>query len=59
MTYCNTNMAGNVITGKISNISWRIGKGSIIGASSVVNRSIPPYSIVAGVPAKIIKRRDV
>jgi acetyltransferase-like isoleucine patch superfamily enzyme len=32
-----------------------IGKGCIIGTQSVVNKSIPPYSIVVGAPAKIIK----
>lgn len=35
----------------------RIGKGSIIGAGAVVNKDIPPYSIAAGVPAKVIKSR--
>lgn len=34
-----------------------IGKGSIIAAGAVVNKSIPPYTIVGGVPAKIIKKR--
>jgi acetyltransferase-like isoleucine patch superfamily enzyme len=33
-----------------------IGKGSIIGASSVVTQSIPPFSIAVGSPAKVIKR---
>lgn len=35
-----------------------IGKGSIIGAMSVVNRSIPPNSIAVGSPAKVIKQYD-
>jgi acetyltransferase-like isoleucine patch superfamily enzyme len=35
----------------------RIGKGSIVGANSFVNKQIPPFSIVGGVPAKIIKSR--
>ena len=34
-----------------------IGKGSIIGANSFVNKDIPPFSIVGGVPARIIKSR--
>jgi acetyltransferase-like isoleucine patch superfamily enzyme len=33
-----------------------IGRGSIIGANAVVTKSIPPYSIAAGVPAKVIKQ---
>ena len=36
-----------------------IGKGSIIAAGAIVNISVPPYSIVAGVPAKIIKSRII
>ena len=35
----------------------KIGKGSIIGAGSVVTKDIPPYSIACGVPAKVIKKR--
>ena len=35
-----------------------IGKGSVIAANSVVNRSIPAYKIAGGNPAKIIKNRD-
>lgn len=34
-----------------------IGDGAIIGLSSVVSRSVPPYTIVAGNPARPIRRR--
>lgn len=34
-----------------------IGRGSIVAAGSVVTRDVPRYSIVAGVPAKVIKMR--
>lgn len=37
----------------------RIGKGVIIAANSVVTKDIPDYCVVAGVPAKIIKRMIV
>ena len=33
-----------------------IGKHSVIGANSLVTRSIPPYSIVLGNPARIVKQ---
>lgn len=35
----------------------RIGKGAIVAAGSVVTKDIPPYAIVGGNPAKIIKYR--
>ncbi len=34
-----------------------IGEGSIIGAGSVVTKSVPPYSIAVGNPCKVIKTR--
>lgn len=34
-----------------------IGQGSVIAANAVVRTNVEPYSIVAGVPAKIIKKR--
>ncbi len=35
----------------------RIGKGSIIGAHSVVTHDIPPYSVAMGIPAVVKKSR--
>ena len=34
-----------------------IGKGSVIGAGALVTKDVEPYSIVGGVPAKLIKKR--
>lgn len=34
-----------------------IGRGSVIAAGAVVNKSCPPYSIIGGVPAKVLKFR--
>ena len=34
-----------------------IGNGAIIGAGSIVTKNVPPYAIVAGNPAKIIRYR--
>lgn len=34
-----------------------IGDGAVIGAHSVVTKDVPPYAIVAGVPANVIKYR--
>ena len=43
--------AGAIIIGNI-----RIGKNSIIGAGSVVTHDVKPFTIVAGNPAKFIKK---
>jgi galactoside O-acetyltransferase len=37
----------------------KIGRGAIIGAGSVVNREVPAYSVAAGVPIRVIKKRGV
>jgi chloramphenicol O-acetyltransferase type B len=34
-----------------------IGRGSIVAAGAIVNKSTPPYSIVGGIPAKVLKFR--
>lgn len=35
----------------------RIGRGSIVGAASLVTRDVPEYSIAVGVPAKVVGHR--
>ena len=35
----------------------RIGRGAIIAAGAVVAKNVPPYAIVGGVPAKILRFR--
>ncbi len=37
--------------------SGDVGEGSVVGAGSTVVKSIPPYSVAVGSPAKVIKKR--
>lgn len=34
-----------------------IGQGAVVAADSIVTKDVPPYAIVGGVPAKVIKYR--
>lgn len=57
---------GDVVIGDRAWIAYRaiilpgvtIGEGAVVGAGSVVTKDVPPYTIVAGNPAKVIKKRS-
>jgi len=44
--------AGAVIIGPVT-----VGAGAVVAANAVVNRDVPPGSVVGGVPAKVLARR--
>ena len=48
----------NVWIGRDSRImkGVRIGKGSIVALGAIVVKDVPPYTIVAGNPAKVVKQ---
>ncbi|MEO5832613.1 MAG: CatB-related O-acetyltransferase, partial [Nakamurella sp.] len=35
----------------------RIGHGAVVAAGSIVSRDVEPFSIVAGIPAKLVRKR--
>lgn len=36
----------------------KIGEGAVVASGAIVTKDVPPYSIVAGVPAKIVGQRE-
>lgn len=56
---CITEIGNDVWIGTQSCIKQgvKIGNGAVVGANSFVNKDVPPYAIVVGSPAKIIRYR--
>lgn len=56
---------GDTVIGNDVWIGWdalvlpgvRIGDGAIVGARAVVSRDVPPYAVVAGNPARVVRMR--
>lgn len=56
---------GNIVVGNDVWIGYEaiilagvtVGDGAVIGARAVVTKDVPPYTIVGGIPARIIRRR--
>jgi chloramphenicol O-acetyltransferase type B len=59
MGYLGVSIGSDVWIGRNATImaGVTIGHGAVVGAASVVSKNVPPYGIVAGAPAKIIRYR--
>lgn len=48
---------GAVIGNNATILPVEIGEGALVGAGSVVTRDVPPHTVVAGNPARVLRKR--
>lgn len=64
--YTNVNISGDCHVGRGATIGSgvtviqgvRVGEQSFVGAGAVVTRDVEPFSVVAGVPARVLRKRE-
>ena len=55
-TYCRVTIGCNAWIGAGAIVMADVGEGAIVGAGAVVTRPVPPRTLAAGVPARIIRK---
>jgi acetyltransferase-like isoleucine patch superfamily enzyme len=54
----NVMVIGKPSTNADNDATLTIGRGAIVAAGSVVTKDVPPYTIVTGIPAKVVKQLE-
>ena len=54
LAHCRGTARGGTCCRRARALASRLGKRAFIGANTVVTRAIPPYTVAAGVPARVI-----
>ena len=52
---CHVSRGASIGTGAIILCGVTVGEGALVGAGSMVAKDVPPHTIVAGVPAKVVR----
>lgn len=58
MEYTRIRKGASIGTGAVIMCGIEVGEAAVVGAGSVVTKDVPPHTVVAGVPARIIRKLD-